>query len=100
MFDSYNKNLEETIAKYPWINMMTASEAGETLARYEEAKVYIDKREDAINGYINNFREDMYFIVRTHNEIDRVVNGESIYIDDNTYIMHVTAQRFSVVMKK
>ncbi len=95
----YKKNLEKTLGKYPWIKMMTASEAGEQVKKFEQAEIYLEENDGVINGYINNFRKDMYFILRTKNEVLDSVNCSYEKIDDGTYWIYTTQASFSLTMK-
>ncbi len=95
----YEETLENSLGKYPWIKPMTATQAGEQLKKFEQAEVYFEEQDGVINGYINNFRKDMYFIVRTNSEIASSVNCNYEKIDNNTYWVYTTRPNFSLTMK-
>ncbi|GEM_PF-163234 len=67
----FEQILSEVANKYGWLKSYTISLASVQLVKYLECKPYIDykQEENVINIYIDNFRNDIYFILKTNKEI-------------------------------
>ena len=66
----------EVSTNYPWLRSFTATPAGEELKKYLESAPHIEYFGNTINIYCENFRSDIYFILRSDSEI-QVLSGLS-----------------------
>ena len=99
ILERFTNNLERTIGKTDWVRKMTLSDAAEELKKFSESQVYIENNGDVIDGYINHFRKDMYFILRTEKEIKSAKNCEYKEIDTNMYWIYTENPKFRIELE-
>ncbi|PAB57750.1 DUF2194 domain-containing protein [Anaeromicrobium sediminis] len=91
---------EEIYKKYGWLRANTTSEAGINLIKYEEADPYIKYGENEIEIYCNNFRPNMYFILRTNKAIKKFENCKVQNIDEGIYLIQLEDSKGTIYTEK
>lgn len=96
MYESLASLFDELYEKYEWIRPMTVSDAAEEVMKHEISDVYISESNNRLNGYINNFRKDMYFILRTNKIPQNTEQCTVKEIDQDTYLVYTQSPEFSI----
>lgn len=89
LYEEFSGILKEVHEKYWWLNANTASKAGINLVKYTESDPYIEYKENEIKIYCDNFRTNMYFILRSNNKIKSHNNCKVYHIDENVYLINM-----------
>ncbi|MGE5703077.1 MAG: DUF2194 domain-containing protein, partial [Clostridia bacterium] len=92
----YRKMMGKVYQNYPWLRSLTASGAGEKLREYVKAEVYLEHKDNRIFGYINNFSQDMYFVLRTKKQITGTKQCDVVNIDEGVYLVYTTSPKFEI----
>lgn len=100
LYKSYDSLWQRLYNKYGWLRPMTASEAAEELKKYLDCKVYITQNQNTLYGYCQDFRKDMYFILRTSKKAADPVGGSIKKIDKDVYLVYVSQPKFSIELKE
>jgi len=95
-FDSI---LGEISSKYGWLRSFTISPAAQELIKYLECKPRVEYSGDVINVYTENYREDIYCILRTNEEINDAENCEYEKISEDAYLLSLKSEKCSLTMK-
>lgn len=93
---NYRNLMQDVSNRYPWLRSMTATQSSRELEKYATSTVYISRSGSLLQGYINNFGGDMYFMFRTGREVSGFQNCEAAKIDDGVYLLHIKSETFSV----
>lgn len=95
-FDSIQKS---TYDSYPWLEGSVASQAANKTIKYLDAEIYLNKEENRISVFINNYREGINFILRSDKKLKAYDNCQIIKIDENYYHVVGEAQSFTIEFK-
>ncbi len=106
----FEELLAEVNSKYYWLRSYTISPATVELIKYLEAKPYIEYRKSnnnkndndnniQINIYTDNFRQNVYCILKTKKEILSSVSCEYEKISDNAYLLTLKENVCSLYLK-
>ena len=79
--------VKEVSKKYSWLRGLTISSAGQELIKYLDCIPIIDYSDDSIDIYTENFREDIYCIMRTEDRITDALNCEYKKIAEDAYLL-------------
>lgn len=94
------KQLDEFLAfldeRYGWLRSMTASEAAAEVEKFMMAEVYFEQTPDRIKGYINQYTDTLYFILRTNKTITEVKNCQAQKIGNQVYLIKTTKEVFEL----
>lgn len=93
---SFEKIIEEVTNKFEWIRSSTASEGAVELKRYLDGKVTFKYDENSINGYCKDFKNNMFFILRTDRKINNNFNCHITKIDENIYLVKAEKYEFRI----
>lgn len=91
--------MKKLYERYPWMRSMTASEGGSELTDYLQTRVYVEHSEDKITGYMNNFSEEMFFVLRTDKKMTSTQGCSVEWIDEGVYLVHATKAKFEIGLK-
>jgi len=83
----FSSMVGEVSQSYGWLRSSTISPAGQELVKYLECKPLIDYKGDDITIYTENFRPDVYCIMRTNKSIINSDNCLYIKIADDAYLI-------------
>jgi hypothetical protein len=72
---------------YGWLRSFTISSAGQELVKYLECKPQIEYKNDTITIYTENFRPDVYCIMRTKSKIIESEKCDYLKISDDAYLL-------------
>ncbi|MBE3094132.1 MAG: DUF2194 domain-containing protein, partial [Actinobacteria bacterium] len=72
---------------YGWLRSFTISSASLELVKYLECKPQIEYKDDTITIYTENFRPDIYCIMRTKSKIIESVKCDYLKILDDAYLL-------------
>ncbi len=92
--------LSEITGNYPWLRSFTATPAGEELRKYLECVPRIDYSGSTINIYCENFRPDIYLIMRSDSEISDTQNLDYIKISDNSYLLTLKDPAGTIILEE
>lgn len=81
---------------YPWLRAMTASEAAREIEKFMKTDVYFEHTDTTIHGYMNHFSGELYFLLHTEKKVTEEVNCTVKLIDEHTYLVHATAEKFQI----
>ncbi|QOR66400.1 DUF2194 domain-containing protein [Cytobacillus suaedae] len=87
----YDGMLHSINTEYPWLKSRTATEAGNWLKHMLNTEIYMEKKEDQINVYIDEFPGIVYFILRTDKKVTDTKECTVDKIDNGVYL--VTAKK-------
>nr|WP_302597992.1 DUF2194 domain-containing protein [uncultured Cellulosilyticum sp.] len=97
---TYNNIFKELHEKFSWLRAFKVSDAATELQKSLETNVYLTQDETGIYGYCNNFRKDMYFILRTDKKITATQNCSTKKIDENVYWVYTQSPEFSIALEE
>ena len=78
----------------------TISLAAQELVKYHECRPYIEYADGIINIYIENYRNDIYCILRTEKEVEDSKDCEYEKIGDSAYLIMVRSETCSLSLKQ
>ncbi len=85
--------LGETIGKMGWLRSFTISSASVELVKYLECETLIDSSKDnTVSIYTENYRNDIYCILKTGKKIIDVKNCEYVKIGEGTYLLTLKSE--------
>ncbi|UKS25797.1 DUF2194 domain-containing protein [Paenibacillus sp. HWE-109] len=96
LYKEFDETMELIYSKYGWLRAMTASDAGRTFEDYLNSEVVFKKDKNKIDGYVNNFHGELYYILRTTGKIGKLDHCLVTLIDTNTYIVQAKAAHFAI----
>ncbi|HWO54321.1 MAG TPA: DUF2194 domain-containing protein [Paenibacillus cookii] len=96
LYDQFSSKLERVGKTYPWLRPMTATEGANSLVNTLTSQVSWTTEADRMTGRITNFREDMYFILRTERHIGQLKHCKVRKIDQNTYLVTAEKEKFEI----
>lgn len=99
MSQGLNKIFKDVHNNYPWLISMTASEAAQSLEIFENSEIYIEDKNNKKIGYINNFRGEISFILRTSKKIGRVKGCRVEKIDNGIFHVRATKEIFEIELR-
>ena len=99
MEEEFDSIIGEVIQKYGWLRKFTISEAAQEFTKYFEAKPYIEYKDNTINIYTDNFRNDIYCIMRTEKNIVKSDGCDFKKISKTAYLLVLQNNICSLVME-
>lgn len=97
---TYNNIWEKLYKNFSWLRAFKVSDAATELEKFLETQVHLVEDETGIYGYCNNFRKDMYFILRTDEKIIGTTNCSIKEIDKNVYWVYTQYPEFAIKLKE
>lgn len=97
---TYNNIWEKLYKNFSWLRAFKVSDAATELEKFLETQVHLVEDETGIYGYCNNFRKDMYFILRTDEKIIGTTNCSIKEIDENVYWVYTQYPEFAIKLKE
>lgn len=98
MRKSYENIISEVDSNFGWLQGLTVSEAGVELLRYSQTDTAFIYNKDNIFGYCKDFKEHMYYILRTDKHIKNSSGCEAERIDENVYLIYAQKPEFRIEM--
>lgn len=89
LFKDFESVLSEVNNQYRWLRGFTVSTASREMVKYLECRPVIQYGDDSINIYTENFRPDIYCVMRTEKEIKEHKNCEYEEIGKNVYLITI-----------
>lgn len=83
----FTSMVEEVNQNYGWLRSFTISSASQELVKYLECKPQIEYKNDTITIYTENFRPDIYCIMRTKSKIIESEKCDYLKISDDAYLL-------------
>ncbi|MBN1299117.1 MAG: DUF2194 domain-containing protein [Actinobacteria bacterium] len=87
MVKDFESIISEMTEKYVWLRKYTISPAALELQKYLECRPYVQYGDDLINIYTDNYRENIYCILRTEKTISDAQNCKYEKISDTAYLL-------------
>lgn len=97
--EEFEDFIKMTVNKYPWLRSMTMTKAGRDAKRFLSSSMYTDYRENEIDGYINGYPGDYYFILRTNKTAYALRGCEISKLDTGSYLVCAREMKYSVGLK-
>ncbi|MGE5397285.1 MAG: DUF2194 domain-containing protein [Chitinophagales bacterium] len=95
-FDSFLKLIH---SRFGWLRSMTASQAALEIKQFGSEQCYIRHSDKGIEVWINNYEDDVYFILRTRNKL--IGKGCDVSkIDDGVFLIQARQPAFQLVYKR
>ena len=98
--EEFDAVVGEVDRKYGWLRSFTISLAAQELVKYHECRPYIEYSDGIINIYIENYRNDIYCILRTEKEVEDSQDCEYEKIGDSAYLITVRSETCSLSLKQ
>ena len=92
--------MSEVSASYRWLRSFTATPAGEELKKYLESVPHIEYSGNTIKIYCENFRPDIYFILRSDRGIADTQNCDFNKTGENSYIITLKDPTGSIILEE
>ena len=92
--DEFALMIQDVGEQFPWLRMVTASEAALELQKYASSDLYFEETENGIKGYVNGFRGETYLLLRTKREIKEAIHCEVKPIDKGVNLVRVSQEKF------
>ena len=83
----FTSMIGEVNQSYGWLRSFTISSASQELVKYLECKPQIEYKNDTITIYTENFRPDIYCIMRTKSKIIESDKCDYLKIADDAYLL-------------
>ncbi|MCL4417440.1 MAG: DUF2194 domain-containing protein, partial [Actinobacteria bacterium] len=83
----FTSMIGEVTQSYKWLRSFTISSASQELVKYLESKPKIEYRDNMITIYTENFRPDIYCIMRTKSKIIESEKVDYLRISENAYLL-------------
>ncbi len=90
--EEFNAVISEVNDKYEWLRSFTISTASQELVKYLECKPYVEYGDGIINIYVDDYRNDIYCILRTEKEIIESQDCKYEKIGDSAYLLTITSE--------
>jgi len=87
LYKEFESMVKEVSEKYSWLRGLTISSAGQELIKYLDCMPIMDYSDNSIDIYTENFREDIYCIMRTEDRITGALNCEYKKIAEGAYLL-------------
>jgi len=87
LYKEYDSLLNEVQSKYGWLRGFTISQASLELIKYLDCNIKVGYSESNIEIYSENFRENIYCIMRTDKQILGSENCDFEKISDTAYLL-------------
>lgn len=100
IYKEFNQLMKDIHTTYPWLRAMKATEAAIDIASTLQTTSTIEKNDNVVQGNIENYMNEQYFILRTDKKIGKLDNCEVTRIDDGTYLIKALAAQFEVTLKE
>lgn len=97
---TYGRICQTLYDKFSWLRAFKVSDAATQLQKFLETEVYFVQEDDKIVGYCNNFRADMYFVLRTDKNIVETQNCSIKEIDENIYWVYTQNPEFVIELEE
>lgn len=100
----FQKGFEKIISTnkldYPWLRPTTASEAIEYMADYFNANYTLEETADEIIINCENFRKEMFFILKTNRKIAKVQDCQFEIIDSTSYLIKTSKNTAKIIFER
>ena len=83
----FNLMIEEVNQSYGWLRSFTISSASQELVKYLECMPQVEYKNNIITIYTDNFRPDIYCIIRTKSKITESEKCDYLKISDDAYLL-------------
>ena len=83
----FNLMIEEVNQSYGWLRSFTISSASQELVKYLECIPQVEYKNNIITIYTENFRPDIYCIIRTKSKITESEKCDYLKISDDAYLL-------------
>jgi hypothetical protein len=90
--EEFSELIAEVDLKYGWLRSFTISTASQELVKYLECKPYIEYGDGIVNIYIDNYRSDVYCMLRTEKEITESQDCQYEKIGDTAYLLTINSE--------
>jgi hypothetical protein len=87
-------------SNYPWLRGRTMTEAGHEARRVLSSKVFFDYRDKEISGYINGYKGEYYFILRSDKTAYPLENCTIEAIDNGVYLVDAKEMTFRIGLRR
>jgi len=96
LYKEFDSLLNEVDSKFGWLRGFTISQAAQELVKYLECGINIVHSGNTIEIYTENFREDIYCIMRTSKEIISAKNCIFEKIAPDSYLLTLKNEKCSL----
>jgi len=96
VFEHFEEYLKELNRNYGWLRGVTASQGTVHLDDFLNLEYRIVEDKDKITIYSWGFRNEVFFILRTENQIRKILGATAELIDDNTYLLRIYSNQTEI----
>lgn len=96
LYEDFSNYLERLNKTHPWMRDITSTEAGLDMVMALYTHVHVTKDADRIRGQVENYRDSLYYVLRTERKIAKQENCTVQKIGENTYLVTVFSSTFSI----
>ena len=96
LYKEFDSLLNVVDSKFSWLRGFTISQAAQELVKYLECSIHISHSGSEIQIYAENFRPDLYCIIRTENEITGAQNCNFEKIAPDAYLLTLKKEKCSL----
>lgn len=82
--------------QYSWLRSMTASGGSFELQKYVNTKWYFEPQQKSLKGYAQEFRGEVFLILRTGNKVGKCTHCQIESIDQGVYLLKVEQEKFEL----
>lgn len=84
---------------YPWLKAQTSGDAATHIAMVLSSNISRKQAKSRLEVDIEHYRTHQYFILRSHKKIGKLSNCKVRLIDEHTYLVEATDERFTIELK-
>lgn len=96
LYKDFTDLLNRLNRTYPWLRDLTSTEAGLAVANTLQSQVKLTRTPDRIMGQVDNYKRELYYILRTDRKITRQENCYVTKMDDQTYLVTILNTKFVI----
>ncbi|MGO4374633.1 DUF2194 domain-containing protein, partial [Paenibacillus sp. MCAF20] len=96
LYKEFTANLKRISKTYPWLRSMTSAEGALDMAAAIQSPVTWTRDDNSIQGKVENFQTNLYYVLRTERKIAKLENCSVRKIDTNTYLVEAHESTFSI----
>jgi len=96
LYQDFSDYLERLQRTYPWLRDNTSTEAGFDMVNVLQTNVRVTKDSNRIKGEVDQYKQPLYYVLRTERKIAVQENCTVQKIDENVYLVTVKGSTFSI----
>jgi len=99
LYEDFGHMLSRMENTYPWLKAQTSGEAAIQVAAVLNSQISRQQTGQQLDVHIERYTMPQYFILRSDKKIGTLKNCKVMLIDEHTYLVEATDERFNIELK-